>query len=106
MNGIYQGLRLKVYGPELFNSVNTTSPYGQNDGALWQGRGYNAKLSGGVRLEGYGFELTFLPELCFSQNAEFEYIKSSYTGENFKSKAEDYGYYGLACIDAPQRFGN
>jgi hypothetical protein len=27
-------LKLRVYGPELFQSYNTAAPYGQNDGAL------------------------------------------------------------------------
>ncbi|MBR6912768.1 MAG: hypothetical protein IKN34_03025, partial [Treponema sp.] len=37
MNGIDQSIKAKIYGPEWFNSYNTASPYGQNDGALWQG---------------------------------------------------------------------
>lgn len=41
MNGIKQGFFTKIYGPEWYNSFNTAAPYGQNDGALWQGRGYN-----------------------------------------------------------------
>ncbi|MCR4952658.1 MAG: hypothetical protein K6A43_01170, partial [Treponema sp.] len=56
--GIPESLKLKIYGPEWFNSYNTATPYGQNDGALWQGRGYNTSLTAGLRLEGYGFELT------------------------------------------------
>ena len=59
--GFFHGLKLKLFGPEWFNSYNTTAPYGQNDGALWQGRGYNTSFTTGVRLEGYGFEATFKP---------------------------------------------
>ena len=104
--GLKQGLFAKVYGPEWFNSYNTAAPYGQNDGALWQGKGYNTALTAGARFEGYGFELTFKPQVSFSQNLEFEYIKPNYSGENFSGKAETYGYYGVPNIDAPQRFGN
>ena len=75
--GLKQGLFAKVYGPEWFNSYNTAAPYGQNDGALWQGKGYNTALTAGVRLEGYGFEVTFKPQVSFSENREFEYIKQN-----------------------------
>ncbi|GHT83587.1 hypothetical protein FACS1894137_05090 [Spirochaetia bacterium] len=101
---LVNNLYLKIFGPELFNSVNSAAPYGQNDGALWQGKGYNASLSGGARLEAFGFELTLKPQLSFSQNAAFNYIKNiPYAGD---TKAGKYGYYGVPSIDAPQRFGD
>jgi hypothetical protein len=95
-------LKLRIYGPELFMSGNTEAPYGQNDGALWQGKGFNASLSAGLRLEGYGVEATFKPLAAFSQNAAFDIMPSNYDSE--------YGYfwgYGHnSGIDAPQRFGD
>lgn len=103
--GFYHGLKMKVYGPEWFNSYNTKAPYGQNDGALWQGKGYNTSFAAGVRLEGFGFEGTFKPQISFSQNKAFDYISPNYSGSNFTGKAEEYGYYGVKSVDAPQRFG-
>jgi len=103
---LFGDFRLRVYGPELFMSGNTEAPYGQNDGVLWQGRGFNALLKGGVRFEGYGVELTLLPHFAFSQNAEFDIIQPAYSGPDFSGKAEEYGYYGVWGIDAPQRFGD
>jgi hypothetical protein len=94
--------RMRVYGPELFMSGNTAAPYGQNDGVLWQGRGFNASLKGGVRFEGYGIELTILPHFAFSQNAEFEIMQSAYdSGYGYF-----WGYRHNVGIDAPQRFGD
>ena len=104
--GLKQGITARIYGPEWFNSYNTATPYGQNDGALWQGRGYNTALTTGIRLESYGFELTFKPQISWSQNKEFEYITPNYSGANYSEKAAKYGYYGVASIDAPQRFGD
>ncbi len=111
--GIDQSITMKVYGPEWFNSFNTAAPYGQNDGALWQGRGYNTSLTGGIRFEAYGFEATIKPQLSFSQNMAFEYITPNYaaTDKNgnqtiYAGKASEYGYYGVQSIDAPQRFGD
>jgi len=103
---LFGDFRMRVYGPELFMSGNTAAPYGQNDGVLWQGRGFNALLKGGVRFEGYGVELTLLPHLAFSQNVEFDFIQPAYSGSDFAERAEKYGYYGVWGIDAPQRFGD
>jgi len=103
---LFGDFRMRVYGPELFMSVNTAAPYGQNDGVLWQGRGFNALLKTGVRFEGYGVELTLLPHFAFSQNADFDYIQPNYYGENYADKAEKYGYYGVPSVDAPQRLGD
>lgn len=111
--GIDQSVKVKIYGPEWFNSYNTAAPYGQNDGALWQGKGYNTSFTAGARLEAYGLEVTFKPQLSFSQNREFDYIKPNYPSvdENnnltiYNGKADIYGYYGVEFIDAPQRFGD
>lgn len=100
--GLFQGVNMKVYGPDWYNSFNTASPYGQNDGALWQGKGYNTSLTAGLRFEGYGFELTFKPQLSFSQNMSFDIMPSN--------TDSPYGYfwgYGKNVgVDAPQRFGD
>ena len=99
---LFGDFRMRVYGPDLFMSENTAVPYGQNDGVLWQGRGFNALFKGGVRFEGYGIELTLLPHFAFSQNAPFDIMPSAYESE--------YGYiWGYAFnigADAPQRFGD
>jgi len=94
--------RVRIYGPEIFMSANTTVPYGQNDGVLWQGRGFNTLFKGGARFEGYGIELTILPHISFSQNASFDIMPSAYVNK--------YGYiwgydYNIG-VDAPQRFGD
>ena len=111
--GFDHSIKFKAYGPEWYNSYNTAAPYGQNDGALWQGKGYNTSLTAGARLEAYGFELTVKPQVSFSQNKGFDYIQPNYVAIDsegnptvYNGKASDYGYYGVASIDAPQRFGD
>ena len=96
--GLFQGIKYKIFGPEWFNSYNTAAPYGQNDGALWQGKGYNTALTGGVRLEGYGFELTFKPQISFMQNLEFDYIPGVY--------GDTHSYNWVGNIDLVQRYGD
>ena len=102
--GIERSIKLKIYGPEWFNSYNTAAPYGQNDGALWQGKGYNTSLTAGARLEAYGFEVTVKPQVSFSQNREFDLMDNSayYTNKY----AYIWGYGNNIGADAPQRFGD
>ena len=100
--GIDQSVKVKIYGPEWFNSYNTAAPYGQNDGALWQGKGYNSSLTAGARLEAYGLEATFKPQLSFSQNREFDIMPSAYDSKY----GYFWGYGDNKGVDAPQRFGD
>lgn len=99
---ITKKINYELYGPDLFNSFNSAAPYGQNDGSLWQGKGLNSSLTGGFRLEGYGFELTVKPQVTFSQNMSFTLMPSTYDSE--------FGYiWGFGQnigVDAPQRFGD
>jgi hypothetical protein len=95
----------RIYGPELFMSYNTKTPYGQNDGILWQGKGLNSYVSAGGRLEAYGFEATFFPLIAFSQNKAFDLIPPNSAYSLWKEGSR-YGYYGIAYVDAPQRFGD
>ncbi|MDR0910549.1 MAG: capsule assembly Wzi family protein [Spirochaetaceae bacterium] len=103
----FNSLSMQVFGPDLFMSYNTAAPYGQNDGALWQGRGFNASFTTGIRFEGWGVEATLKPQLAFSQNAAFKYMptSSSMQGANYAGKADTYGYF-WGLVDAPQRFGD
>ena len=94
-----ENLKWKIYGPSWYNSYNTAAPYGQNDGALWQGVGYNTSFTAGARFEAYGVELTVKPVVCFSQNAEFEYLPGVYSSE--------YSYFtNTSNIDLVQRYGD
>ncbi len=95
--GIDRSIQFKIYGPEWYNSYNTAAPYGQNDGALWQGKGYNTSLTAGARLEGFGFEVTVKPQVSFSQNKSFELMPAVSDSE--------YSYF-QSGIDLPQRFGD
>ena len=100
VRGLNQNITLRIYGPDWFNSINTAAPYGQNDGALWQGKGYNTSLSAGARLEAYGFELTLRPQLSFSQNLAFEHLPGVY-GNEYSYFTSSGGY-----IDLVQRYGD
>lgn len=88
--------------PRLLTTFNSRIPAGQNDGALWQGRGLNSFFTVGAELTGPFFSASFRPEFVFSQNRDFELSR-------FPPR-DSYSVYvspsiGNPSIDRPQRFG-
>ncbi len=98
-------LKYRIYGPEWFNSYNSKMPYGQNDGALWQGRGYNTSITAGARLEAYGLELTIKPQLAFSQNKDYTYLPGVY-GSPYSYFWKGAAEFPYSSIDIVQRYGD
>ena len=101
-NGIYHGVKYRIYGPNWFNSYNSRVPLGQNDGALWQGKGYNTSFTAGFLFFGYGFSVNFNPLICWSQNLEFsindDIYKNKYSYSWKKNVTQN--------IDYVQRYGD
>jgi hypothetical protein len=85
---------------------NSALPYGENDGALWAGKGSNVRIIGGVQASAGVFRLLILPEYVSSQNRPFDYTQLSDPGllpgrKLYSSPWNGYPY----SIDAPVRFG-
>lgn len=97
-NGINSSVNVKVFGPEIFNSYNTVNPYGQNDGGLWQGAGYNDAITGGIHIDGFGFELNLKPQFSYTQNKAFDFLRGVCGSE--------YSYFTNMGIDLVQRYGD
>lgn len=94
------GIQLYFYPISFFQSYNTQVPAGGNDGALWQGRGYNSSFTSGLWLKFKFLEVSLQPELFFSQNKDF--VLSPFTaGEKFSVFREP-----ITIIDTPQKFGD
>ena len=87
--------------PGLDVAINTTFPYGHNDGAVWAGRGVTLAADGGFSVRSSPFSLTINPVVFVAQNAAFPLMPNSGTGP----AAYRDGVYG-SDIDLPQRFGN
>jgi hypothetical protein len=83
--------RLRLY-------VNSDVPMGQNDGAVWQGRGLTAALDFGARGRWRGLSVAVRPTLIYTQNADFELAPVTVSG------MPEYAY-PWRRIDLPQRFG-
>jgi hypothetical protein len=89
---------LQLMDPEIFLSYNSEYAYGYNDGAMWQGRGFNTRISGGLTFNWKYFTVTFAPEVWFAQNKTFDILTSA--------TESPFGYYATANIDYPQIYGD
>jgi hypothetical protein len=84
--------------PRLRTFFNSSYPVGQNDGAIWQGKGVTSALDLGARASWRGISLTLHPTLIHNQNASFELGVGTVTGLPAYA-------YPWRVIDMPQRFG-
>jgi hypothetical protein len=87
-----------LIAPRLRTFVNSSYPVGQNDGAIWQGKGLTTALDVGAHASWRGLSLTLHPTLIHNQNASFELGVGTMTGLPVYA-------YPWRVIDMPQRFG-
>lgn len=86
---------------------NSALPYSLNDGALWAGRGMNADVVAGARLEWWRLRLLLLPEFTVSSNDSFAIaVPDLFPAVQPPKKpwASPF-HYGSQSIDLPIRFG-
>ena len=83
--------RLRVY-------TNTSFPVGQNDGAVWQGKGLTTALEAGARVLWRGLAITLQPTLLYTQNRAFELAPVTVPNQSPYA-------YPWRLVDLPQRFG-
>jgi hypothetical protein len=94
-------VRFAWVSPQARLAANSTIPYGDNDGAVWVGRGLTAAVSGGFAVRSGVLSLTVAPVAFIAQNAEFTLADREKTGPDaFRDPATP------EYIDQPQRFGN
>lgn len=93
--------RLSPIRPGLNVELNTTFPYGHNDGAIWAGRGLTVAVDGGFSAHYGRVSLTIDPIAFVAQNAAFRLMPTGDTG----AAAFRDPVHGNE-IDLPQRFGN
>lgn len=95
--------------PELTLVSNSTLPFGQNDGALWAGKGANLRALAGFTLSAGPVRLVVIPELAYSSNnrlninpADPRFIQPVPANRSiFSSPSNVFPY----SIDMPYRFG-
>ncbi len=103
---------LNFYEPVWFQSYNTRLPRGTNDGAVWQGRGYNTAISAGFKTTYGPLHIQFRPQIGMAQNSEFDLgpydppmIRAS--SQDYRGEASEFAYRDFrGSIDYVQRYGD
>lgn len=90
--------RIEATGAGQRTFLNTSLPVGQNDGAVWQGKGLTTALDMGAMASWRALSVTLQPTLIYTQNAAFELAPVTLAG------MPEYAY-PWRRIDMPQRFG-
>ena len=90
---------ISLYVPSYTFTYNHDFPFGQNDGALWQGKGINYISSLGIGFYKSGFRAAFRPAITYSENDRFRASRVP-THEGLNELAQP-----LTFADMPQRFG-
>jgi capsule assembly protein Wzi len=81
--------------------INTSFPFGYNDGPVWAGRGITLDLQGGFALRRGVLSLTVAPLAFVAQNARFPLMPNGQTGNRVYGDGTQSN-----TIDRPQRFGD
>ena len=97
--------------PQLQFTRNTNIPFSRNDGGLWAGRGWNARISGGVAVKKGILRLIIAPEITTSQNDSFpERTSAIIPSPTIPPGRSSFSYpwyaNGPYSLDMPLRFGN
>jgi hypothetical protein len=87
--------------PELGVLFNSTTPSGENDGALWAGKGFSTVARGGFWARLGPLHLRLAPEVFWTENASFGLAPNGRAGE---AALRDPRFPNN--IDHPQRFGD
>ncbi|MDZ7719654.1 MAG: LysM peptidoglycan-binding domain-containing protein [Balneolaceae bacterium] len=91
---------LEYYTPILKTTYNNNYPIGQNDGALWQGKGLNSMISAGAYFSYGPVKASVRPNFIYNTNKEFPLSRWP-----APEGISDFGYE-FSVIDYPQRFGS
>lgn len=94
---------VRIFPVDLLAVVNSHFPEGQNDGAVWAGRGLTMAATAGGTVRAGPVILQLNPVAFWSQNAEFELQNNGRTGDDrFASGKPAFAN----SVDLPQRFGD
>jgi hypothetical protein len=93
--------RLAMLRPELRGIYNTAYPQGDNDGAVWAGRGGTLSATAGFALRWGALSVRVEPVLFWAQNRSFALMPNG-LGDSAQFRDPD----NPGSIDLPQRFGN
>ena len=94
------GWELEWIQPKAGFISNSAYPFGENDGAIWAGKGLTAVFEGGGVLRYGPLHLRLAPEASWSENEYFDLAENGYS-----QSAAYWDDLHPGTIDKPQRFG-
>ena len=97
---------LMLLPPELRSVWNSDLPVSMNDGALWAGAGWSARLTTGVRLGVGRSTLILAPDFLYQENAPFQFFPFPQNLEPPRKIHADPFHPLPESIDKPVRFGD
>ncbi len=75
-----RGFSLAVVRPEVASRLNSSFPFGYNDGAVWAGRGVTFSAQGGFSLRFGPVSGSFVPLVSWASNGSFPLRPNGQTG--------------------------
>jgi hypothetical protein len=99
-----RGISVAVARPEVASRLNTSFPFGYNDGAVWAGRGITLSAQGGLSVRYGPLAAALVPLVSWTSNGAFQLQPNGHTGTLQYEEGYENGRY-VGNIDRPQRFG-
>ncbi|CAN5350217.1 hypothetical protein BH09GEM1_BH09GEM1_04600 [soil metagenome] len=93
---------VRIFAPEAIAIFNTGFPFGDNDGAVWAGRGLTTAFTFGARFSRGPIDLQVAPQFFRAENADVPLRPNGQTG---RLSFADADAEHRIVIDLPQRFG-
>lgn len=93
------------FDPEIRNYWNSAYPRGQNDGAVWQGRGFTTQVTAGGYVKYGPLTATFRPSLIYNENRDFKLAVAADPARSVYAYAFQPVGGPDPAIDLPQQFG-
>jgi hypothetical protein len=97
-NGVVGSRWFSLLPTESRTIVNTTFPFGYNDGAIWAGKGLTQSIQAGIMVRTGPVSLILSPIAFVTQNLPYKLMPAGF-GPAFPLASP------IVAIDAPQRFG-
>lgn len=91
---------VRILPMRAYATLNSAFPFGNNDGAVWAGKGLTTVVSGGLSAAWNGLSLTVAPVVARAENSAFELMNNQRTG---RAQFADGAFPDV--VDKPQRFG-
>lgn len=97
--------RVTLLEPRLDATLNSAIPFSLNQGGVWAGRGWNARVVGGMAASLGPVSLVLAPQLVYQENRDFRRFRMPFTATDSLAIVAPW-YVGRYSADLPIRIGD